>query len=150
MKFQEHRTRPISHNQPYDLTSLVEILFIICFILILRSFHLPSDLLCDLIWWLWTPFEAITGRTASSVFSQLRFCGGFLDCKVSAQPPVSFYCHPYHQLTDVPLEASGLWIETRTGAGGTATLVRSFFDRNSWSMNSRVQFLLIINEMKIK
>ena len=34
--------------------------------------------------------------------------------------------------TDVTLEASDLWLGTRTGAGGTATLTESFFGRSPW------------------
>ena len=35
-------------------------------------------------------------------------------------------------LTDETLGASGLWLGTRTGAGGTATLTESFFGRSPW------------------
>ena len=35
-------------------------------------------------------------------------------------------------VTDATLGASGLWIGTRTGAGGIATLTESFFGRSSW------------------
>ena len=35
-------------------------------------------------------------------------------------------------MTDVTLGASDLWQGTRKGAGGTATLTRSFFGRNPW------------------
>ena len=40
-------------------------------------------------------------------------------------------------VTDMTLGASGFWLGTRTGAGGTATLTKSFF----WpqSMDSRIQ-----------
>ena len=35
-------------------------------------------------------------------------------------------------VTDATLGASGLWLGTRTGAGGTATLTESFFVRSPW------------------
>ena len=35
-------------------------------------------------------------------------------------------------VTDATLGASGLWLGTRTGAGGTATLIESFFGRSPW------------------
>ena len=35
-------------------------------------------------------------------------------------------------VTDATLGASGLWLGTRTGAGGTATLTKSFFGRSPW------------------
>ena len=35
-------------------------------------------------------------------------------------------------LTDETLGVSGLWLGTRTGAGGTATLTGSFFGRSPW------------------
>jgi hypothetical protein len=37
-----------------------------------------------------------------------------------------------NDVTDVTLGASGLWLETRTGAGGTATLTKSFISRSPW------------------
>ena len=41
------------------------------------------------------------------------------------QPHKKIHCYYYR--TDVPLGASGLWLGTRTGAGGTAILTLSFF-----------------------
>ena len=35
-------------------------------------------------------------------------------------------------VTDATLGASGLWLGTRTGAGGTATLTESFIGRSPW------------------
>ena len=35
-------------------------------------------------------------------------------------------------LTDETLGARGLWLGTRTGTGGTATLTESFFGRSPW------------------
>ena len=35
-------------------------------------------------------------------------------------------------VTDAELGANGLWLGTRTGAGATATLTESFFDRSPW------------------
>ena len=37
-----------------------------------------------------------------------------------------------NDVTDATLGASGLWLGTRTGAGGTATLTESFFGRSPW------------------
>jgi hypothetical protein len=44
-------------------------------------------------------------------------------------------------LTDETLGASGLWLGTRTGAGGTATLTESFIDRSPWLHGQQVIFL---------
>ena len=35
-------------------------------------------------------------------------------------------------VTDATLGARGLWLGTRTGTGGTATLTESFFGRSPW------------------
>ena len=35
-------------------------------------------------------------------------------------------------MIDTTIGASGFWLGTRTGAGGTATLTESFFDRSLW------------------
>ena len=35
-------------------------------------------------------------------------------------------------VTDATLGASGLWLGTRTGAGDTVTLTKSFFGRSPW------------------
>ena len=35
-------------------------------------------------------------------------------------------------MTDATLGASGLWLGTRTGAGGIATLPKSFYGRSLW------------------
>ena len=45
--------------------------------------------------------------------------------EICEQLKVSSHHYPYHYLKDVidvTLTASDLWLETRTGAGGTATL----------------------------
>ena len=44
--------------------------------------------------------------------------------EICAQSPVIFQYHPYHStdVTDVTLGVSDKWLETRIGAGGTATL----------------------------
>ena len=41
-------------------------------------------------------------------------------------------------MTDVTLGASGLWLGTRTGAGGTATLIESFFGLSPWLQGQQV------------
>ena len=41
-------------------------------------------------------------------------------------------------VTDATLGASGLWLGTRTGAGGTATLTESFLAAVHGSMDSRI------------
>ena len=42
-------------------------------------------------------------------------------------------------VTDATLGASGLWLRTRTGAGGTATLTESiFFGRSPWLHGQQV------------
>ena len=72
-------------------------------------------------------------RSLHQTVSGLRFSGVFLSPKVSARRSVhsvSFHYHPYHyptDVTDVTLGTSGLWLGTRAGAGGTATLAWSLF-----------------------
>ena len=41
-------------------------------------------------------------------------------------------------VTDATLGASGLWLGTRTGAGGTTTLTVSFFGRSPWLYGQQV------------
>ena len=43
-------------------------------------------------------------------------------------------------MTDETLGASGLWLGTRTGAGGTATLTKSFFGRSPWLHGQQVKY----------
>ena len=43
---------------------------------------------------------------------------------------------PY--VTDTTLAKSGLWLETRTGAGGTATITENFFGRSPWLHGQQV------------
>ena len=53
-------------------------------------------------------------------------------------------------VTDATLGASGLWLETRTGAGGTAILTESFFfflAAAHGSMDNRVQSFQILSNM---
>ena len=82
----------------------------------------------DLIWKKKTPFEAMAGRTASSsdgllaeMFSSaIRQMPGDL-----CTAPGIILLSPLSLATDaidVTLGVSGLWLGTRTGAGGTATL----------------------------
>ena len=52
-------------------------------------------------------------------------------------------------MTYVTLGASGLWLETRTGADGTAKLkVFSFFDRNPWLHGQQIYFQAFSSAMK--
>ena len=48
-------------------------------------------------------------------------------------------------LTNETLGASGLWLGTRTGAGGTATLTKRFFGRSPWLHGQQV--LLLIHKL---
>ena len=41
-------------------------------------------------------------------------------------------------VTDATLGASGLWLGTRTEAGGTATLAKSFFGHSPWVHGQQV------------
>ena len=77
----------------------------------------------------------MTGRTASSSNALLaEVFRSFLSCK---QMPGGRYTVPgiislsplslATDVTDATLGASGLWLGTRTGAGGTATLTEFFF-----------------------
>ena len=54
------------------------------------------------------------------LISQLRFSRVFLNCNVNARRSM-------HSSRDATLGASGLWLGTQTGAGGTTTLAKSFF-----------------------
>ena len=45
-----------------------------------------------------------------------------------------------HQLVFATLGASGLWLGTRTGAGGTAAQAKSFFGRSPWLHGQQVLF----------
>ena len=45
-------------------------------------------------------------------------------------------------MTDATLGASGLWLGTRTGAGGTATLTKSFFGHSPWLHGEQDLFIL--------
>ena len=78
----------------------------------------------DLIWKKGTPFEAMTDRTAPS--SNIVLAGVFLSRKankcqeICAHPPVSLPLAT--DVTEATLGASGHWLETRTGGGGTTTL----------------------------
>ena len=104
------------------------------------SISLP-DMLCDttdLIWRKGTPFEAMTGhrpfirRSPSRAFSEV-----FLSCNVKTRRSV--YSPRDHSIITLIISdrrdwlgASGLWLGTRTGVGGTATLAKSFFERCPW------------------
>ena len=46
-------------------------------------------------------------------------------------------------VTDATLGASGLWLGTRTGAGGTATLSKSF-DFSPWLHGQQVLFFILV------
>ena len=78
-----------------------------------------------------TLLEAMTGRTALSSDGLLaEVFRGFPQSsdkcqEICAQPPGSYHYHPLSLATDAndpTLEASGLWLGTRTGVDGTATL----------------------------
>ena len=43
-------------------------------------------------------------------------------------------------VTDATLGASGLWLGTRTGGGGTATLTESIFGHSPWLHGQQVEF----------
>ena len=43
-------------------------------------------------------------------------------------------------VTDATLGASGLWLGTRTGAGGTATLTERFLGRSPWLHGQQVRY----------
>ena len=47
-------------------------------------------------------------------------------------------------VTDETLGASGHWLETRTGAGGTATLTKSFFCRSPWVHGKGVKMYYLL------
>ena len=47
-------------------------------------------------------------------------------------------------VTDATLGANGLWLETRTGAGGIATISESFFGRSPWLHGHSLQDHFII------
>ena len=62
--------------------------------------------------------------------------------EICAQPPGS----PLSLATDVTdatLRASGLWLGTRIGAGGTVTLTKSFFGRSPWFHGQQVRCLFL-------
>ena len=47
-------------------------------------------------------------------------------------------------VTDATLGPSGLWLGTRTGAGGTAALTESFFDCSPW-LHGQLNIELILS-----
>ena len=49
---------------------------------------------------------------------------------------------------DATIAASGLWLGTRTAAGGTATLTKSFFYRSPWRHGRQVFKLLVITLLR--
>ena len=85
----------------------------------------------DLIWRKGTSFEAMTGRTAPSSDGLLaEVFWGFLCTapRIISLSPLSLAT----DVTDATFGACGLWLGTRTGAGGTATVTESFFGRSVW------------------
>ena len=56
--------------------------------------------------------------------------------------PISYHYHPYQliDVTYVTLGASGLWLGTRTGVGGTAILASCFSAAAQDSMDNRLTF----------
>jgi hypothetical protein len=71
----------------------------------------------------------------------LRFSGVFLSAKeICAELPVSSLYQPYHFSTDVDnvtIVASGLWLGTRAGAGGTAHYLKGFLTAVHGLMDNR-------------
>ena len=51
-------------------------------------------------------------------------------------------------VTDATLGASGFWLGTRTGAGGTAILTESFFGRSPWLHGQQVLIYVTIDLFK--
>ena len=101
------------------------------------SFSL-HDVLCDpsdLVWRKGTAFEAMIGRIAPSWQSASWGFLGFSSAERQMPPdlcktPRIISLSPLSLVTDVTdttLGASGLWLGTRTGASGTATLTEKFF-----------------------
>jgi hypothetical protein len=85
------------------------------------------DFLCDptdLIWRKGIPFEAIIGRKATS--SDFLLAEVFLGHKAKSgdmcTAPGIISLSSSSLATDVTLRANGLWLGTRTGAGGIAIL----------------------------
>ena len=104
---------------------------------------LPSflpDVLSDLTDFIWregTPPEAMTGRAAP--LSDGLLAEVFLSCKANARRSVhNPQDSPLPLATDVTLGESCLWLGTRTGGGGTATLTESFFGRSPWLHGQQV------------
>ena len=97
---------------------------------ILALFLFPSfsllDVLCDptdLIWRKGILFEVMTGHTAfiDSLLAVLRQA----NARISVHSPQDHFIITLSlatDMTDVTLRASGLWLGTRTGVGGIATL----------------------------
>ena len=84
----------------------------------------------DVIWRQGNSFVTMTDRRAIIGGLLVEVFQGFRQSKgkcqgICTQPPASFHYHPYYQpidMTDVTLGKCGLWLGTRTGASGTATL----------------------------
>ena len=55
---------------------------------------------------------------------------------------------PLSLVIDVTLWANGFWLGTRTAAGGTATLTKSFFYRSPWRHGRQVFKLLVITLLR--
>ena len=52
-------------------------------------------------------------------------------------------------MINATLGASGLWLGTRTGAGGSATLTESFFGRSPWLHGQQVKNINIRLELGV-
>ena len=100
-------------------------------------------MMCDptnRFWRKGTPFEVMTSYTVPSSDSLLaEVFWGFPHVKPNARRSVHnpriISLSPLSLMTDVTdttLGASVHWLETQTGAGGTATLNKSCFDRSPW------------------
>ena len=96
--------------------------------LLIHLHHTSISSPTKLIWRKGTPFEAMTGCTAPSSDSLLAEVLLVFFSAVRQMPgdvwtaPRIISLSPLSLATDVTLGASDLWLGTRTGAGGTATL----------------------------
>ena len=110
---------------------------------------LPYPFLCNptnFIWRKGTPFETMTGCTAPSSDCLLAevfqvFLSSKANARRSVHSPWIISLSPLSlvtNMTDATPWASGLWLGTQTGAGGTATPTKSFFGRSPWLHGQQV------------
>ena len=81
--------------------------------------------------------------------SQLRFSEDFLSFKANARRSVHSPQDHFiitlslaTDVTDVTFGVSGHWLGTRTGAGGTATVTKSFFGCSPWLHGQQLSHLI--------